>query len=132
MLCFRAKDYNKVALGSTWVFVTAVADQLLRNFLSDIQQLVAEHLAVFDGTKKRYLLGNLVTAKMFWARQQRTTTIAIFQTKTHARGTVKSPTQSRNASDSILIVGEKVDRPPAISNFLALSIAAWPHKKQKI
>ena len=69
MLCFRARDYNKVALGSTWVFVTAEADQLLRNFLSDIQQLVAEHLAVFDGTKKRYLLGNLVTAKMFWARQ---------------------------------------------------------------
>ena len=51
MLCFRAKDYNKVALGSTWVFVTAEADQLLRNFLSDIQQLVAEHLAVFRWKK---------------------------------------------------------------------------------
>ena len=53
MLCFRAKDYNKVALGSTWVFVTAVADQLLRNFLSDIQQLVAEHLAVFRWNKEK-------------------------------------------------------------------------------
>jgi hypothetical protein len=46
------------------MFVTAETDQLLRNCLSDIQQLVPKHL-VFSNKKKerkkRHTLGNLFT-----------------------------------------------------------------------
>ena len=107
MLCFRARDYNKVALGSTWVFVTAVADQLLRNFLSDIQQLVAEHLAVFRWKKEKDTLESCHCQNVLGKTIEAPPLLQFCkQSRTHAEQL--GVPQSRNASDSIPIVGEKV------------------------
>ena len=84
----------------------------------------------FDGRKKR-TLWNLVTAKMFWARQQRPHHYCNFANK--AARTLNSWESHRAETHQIRFLSSvrRQDRPPAIASFVALSIAACPHKKPK-